>query len=162
MRRRQFGLPTVPLPSSLRPPGSGCLTLRNARPDARRVRIPPCRCAPIDAVPWRRDTARAMSQENVEVARRALDAFNRRDLGDRALAAVRAHGLSRGSHAPVDTTLWMVGEFRHEKFIAGGARTRVRPRPSKPPRRRSKTLTLTPEPAGYCAGDVAGERGDRA
>ena len=112
-----------------------------------------------------------MSQENLEVARRALDAFNRRDLhaflaamdpdvdftpfagelvgsfhgyedvrrwwaelsrvfgalryelieardlGDRALAAVRAHGLSRGSHAPVDTTLWMVGEFRHEKFV---------------------------------------------
>ena len=27
---------------------------------------------------------------------------------------------------------------------------------------RSKTLTPTPEPAGYCAGDVAGERGDRA
>ena len=25
-----------------------------------------------------------------------------------------------------------------------------------------KTLTPTPEPAGYCAGDVAGERGDRA
>src|SRR6266568_9539349 len=27
---------------------------------------------------------------------------------------------------------------------------------------RSKTLTPTPEPARYCAGDVAGERGDRA
>ena len=27
---------------------------------------------------------------------------------------------------------------------------------------RSKTLTPTPEPAGYCAGDVAGERGGRA
>ena len=26
---------------------------------------------------------------------------------------------------------------------------------------RSKTLTPTPEAAGYCAGDVAGERGDR-
>ena len=35
-------------------------------------------------------------------------------------------------------------------------------RPSKPWGCRSKTLTPTPEPAGYCAGDVAGERGDRA
>src|SRR3954462_11132493 len=33
-------------------------------------------------------------------------------------------------------------------------------RPSKPWGSRSKTLTPTPEPAGYCAGDVAGERGD--
>ena len=32
--------------------------------------------------------------------------------------------------------------------------------PSKPWGCRSKTLTPTPEPAGYCAGDVAGERGD--
>ena len=35
-------------------------------------------------------------------------------------------------------------------------------KPSKPWGCRSKTLTPTPEPAGYCAGDVAGERGDRA
>ena len=34
--------------------------------------------------------------------------------------------------------------------------------PSKPWGCRSKTLTPTPEPAGYCAGDVAGERGDGA
>ena len=39
---------------------------------------------------------------------------------------------------------------------------RPRARPSKPWGCRSKTLTPTPEPAGYCAGDVAGERGDRA
>ena len=32
--------------------------------------------------------------------------------------------------------------------------------PSKPWGCRSKTFTPTPEPAGYCAGDVAGERGD--
>ena len=32
-------------------------------------------------------------------------------------------------------------------------------RPAKPWVCRSKTLTPTPEPAGYCAGDVAGERG---
>ena len=38
----------------------------------------------------------------------------------------------------------------------------ITPRPSKPWGCRSKTLTPTPEPAGYCAGDVAGERGDRA
>ena len=35
------------------------------------------------------------------------------------------------------------------------------PKPSKPSGCRSKTLTPTPEPAGYCAGDVAGERGGR-
>src|SRR3954453_16362725 len=34
-------------------------------------------------------------------------------------------------------------------------------RPSKPWGCRGKTLTPTPEPAGYCAGDVAGERGER-
>ena len=39
---------------------------------------------------------------------------------------------------------------------------RPRAKPSKPWGCRSKTLTPTPEPAGYCAGDVAGERGDRA
>ena len=39
---------------------------------------------------------------------------------------------------------------------------RTRPKPSKPSGSRSKTLTPTPEPAGYCAGDVAGERRDRA
>ena len=41
-------------------------------------------------------------------------------------------------------------------------RSGTTPKPSKPWGCRSKTLTPTPEPAGYCAGDVAGERGDRA
>ena len=41
------------------------------------------------------------------------------------------------------------------------ARTGSSRRPSKPWGCRSKTLTPTPEPAGYCAGDVAGERGGR-
>jgi ketosteroid isomerase-like protein len=113
----------------------------------------------------------AMSQANVDVARRAFDAFNRRDLqafvavtdpevdftpfagewvgsfhghqglarwwaelsrvfevvryeliewhdlGDLGLCSVRAHGQSRGGHAPFETTLWMVGEFRDEKLL---------------------------------------------
>ena len=37
---------------------------------------------------------------------------------------------------------------------------RPRRKPSKPWACRSKTLTPTPEPARYCAGDVAGERGE--
>ena len=45
------------------------------------------------------------------------------------------------------------GASLHVSRVAGGPRSRGL---------RSKTLTPTPEPAGYCAGDVAGERGDGA
>ena len=45
------------------------------------------------------------------------------------------------------------------KDRADGERHGRGAKPSKPWACRSKTLTPTPEPAGYCAGDVAGERG---
>ena len=49
---------------------------------------------------------------------------------------------------------------REDRFRWSSSGTTMRP--SKPWGFRSGTLTPTPEPAGYCAGDVAGERGDRA
>ena len=48
----------------------------------------------------------------------------------------------------------MTGSIVRSVLLSGRGR-----RPSKPWGCRSKTLTPTPEPAGYCAGDVAGERG---
>ena len=53
-----------------------------------------------------------------------------------------------------------MARWRRGKCVWWGTSTRG-PKPSKPWGCRSKTLTPTPEPAGYCAGDVAGERGVR-
>jgi ketosteroid isomerase-like protein len=57
-----------------------------------------------------------MSHENVEVVKRAVDAFNRRDLGDRVLCLGRMEGRGRGSGVPVDAPLGAIFEFRDDKI----------------------------------------------
>ena len=66
----------------------------------------------------------------------------------------RRGGRDTSDRAPLDAAR---RQGRSDAELSGSER-----RPSKPWGCRSKTLTPTPEPAGYCAGDVAGERGDRA
>ena len=89
---------------------------------------------------------------------------------DRATSSTRATELSlsahrarRGPRRGVET--WTLDGRLHAARAARSSAwssSGTRPKPSKPWGCRSKTLTPTPEPAGYCAGDVAGERGDRA
>ena len=158
-----------------------------------------------------RDTARAMSQENVEIVRcgsSSLDGANSEefelgtaDPGVEFVSALRSlggwglpwdEGVARGWSIDVAWEIsGRVGRFHragdrvfvlvHLWRCAGRAalnrlqrwatavrtaRRRISARsllrepgkPSKPRACRSKTLTPTPEPAGYCAGDVAGER----
>ena len=84
------------------------------------------------------------------------------EVGDRVVVPNRQWGIGSTSGIPVED------EFTSASMKSGIARspgsmsTTHSKRPSKPSGCRSKTLTPTPEPAGYCAGDVAGERGDRA
>ncbi len=158
-----------------------------------------------------------MSQENVEIVREGIEAWNQHD-ADRWLrnaapdvewmpagpAAVertvyRGHDEVASGFAAIWQT-WDLFQSRKPKSVTSaipfsgsvGSRceeapakspsTRSSPftlgcetvrsspfalssrgeRPSKPWGCRSKTLTPTPEPAGYCAGDVAGERGASA
>ena len=83
------------------------------------------------------------------------------DLGDVTVASRAPRGHGAGSDAPLEETIWQVDRWRRGKCVWWRTSTRG-PKPSKPWGCRSKTLTPTPEPAGYCAGDVAGERGDGA
>jgi hypothetical protein len=55
-----------------------------------------------------------MSQENVELAYQAYDAFNRRDLGS-LLALVGGHAADSG--IPVRETSWHVWRWRRNKAI---------------------------------------------
>ena len=167
-----------------------------------------------------RDTARAMSQENVEIVRAASTRATRGDLDawsaeittptswsssrrrfqtrrpiegrtaiarhvaglaepweDFRLEADRAHrrwrrrgrecvAPSRYGRARAGSrwtsTCYVSSPIRDGKLVRLEMFFSDERRPSKPWGCRSKTLTPTPEPAGYCAGDVAGERGDRA
>ena len=165
------------------------------------------------------DTARAMSQENVEFVRSIYSAWERGDFSAAEWAAPRDRVRDRrgphrepglgvagmaeawrevleclGGPAPEadeyraldDARVLVLFRFSGRgktsglelgQMQSGGsepvpcprrqgdeARHLLGPRASASPTSafRSKTLTPTPEPAGYCAGDVAGERGDRA
>ena len=71
-----------------------------------------------------------------------------------------AVGTGGASGIAVEDEFSWVYKIRDGK-ISGSMEYDVTPKPSKPWGCRSKTLTPTPEPAGYCAGDVAGERRNR-
>ena len=77
---------------------------------------------------------------------------------DCVVVLVRERGRGRGSGAPFDRRWAQVWTFSRRPDPCGSF-SQTRPGHSKPWGCRSKTLTPTPEPAGYCAGDVAGERG---
>ena len=82
----------------------------------------------------------AYQAENEALVERTLGPGNR--TGRFRISCVGSQRcLPRGGHDPP--------EALHESFG----------KPSKPWGCRSKTLLPAPEPAGYCAGDVAGERG---
>ena len=84
------------------------------------------------------------------------------DLGDdKVLVLTRQTARGKLSGAPFEhelADLMTLADGRIVGMIAYWHRAE----PSKPWACRSKTLTPTPEPAGYCAGDVAGERGGGA
>ena len=104
---------------------------------------------------YRRRSRRVLDDYRM-VPERFIDAGD-----DRVLVFSREGGRGKGSGAEVLTHL-----TAHIWTLKDGKAVRMqsyweRAEPSKPWGCRSKTLTPTPEPAGYCAGDVAGERGDR-
>ena len=86
------------------------------------------------------------------------------DAGDTVV--VLASGVAAGAarqRRSRSTGACPVVDVRKGKVISSSRLLRTsEPKPSKPWACRSKTLTPTPEPAGYCAGDVAGERGARS
>jgi SnoaL-like domain len=89
-----------------------------------------------------------------------IEAQELRDAGDDRvvlLGRIRWRGLASGSRRS-RLSPWS------SQFAAGRSSgrwtTSATRRPSKPLAFLNKTLTPTPEGAGYCAGDVAGERGD--
>ena len=79
------------------------------------------------------------------------------DAGDRVVVRFIWRGAGDGPEANLELTASVpCARARSSTWSSSG----ITRRPSKPWGCRSKTLTPTPEPAGYCAGDVAGERGD--
>ena len=81
--------------------------------------------------------------------------------GEDVLLTVHAYGRGKTSGVEVNLRAWHIWTLRGGKAVRWRSSTPGEKR-SKLSVCRSKTLTPTPEPAGYCAGDVAGERGDRA
>ena len=79
-------------------------------------------------------------------------------VGDSVVVPTRQWGIGRASGASVEMEVTFVFEFRDHMITRVDEYDTLK-RPSKPWGFRSKTLTPTPEPAGYCGGDVAGEGG---
>ena len=69
--------------------------------------------------------------------------------------------MAQGRGPETNMQLTCVYTVRKGKVIASSSSSGITPRPSKPWGCRSKTLTPTPEPAGYWACDVAKERRDQ-
>ena len=89
-----------------------------------------------------------------------------RDLDDERVL-VLLHVVGRGKTSGVElgemrTKAANLFHIRDGKVDEARSSTRTASEALEASASRSKTLTPTPEPAGYCAGDVAGERGDRA
>ena len=81
------------------------------------------------------------------------------DGGDKVVITVYDRARGKGSGVSIEHLHAHVWTFRDAQVVRVRSSTIVAV-PSKPWGCRSKTLTPTPEPAGYCAGDVAGERGE--
>jgi hypothetical protein len=81
-----------------------------------------------------------------------IDAGDRMVVLARAVAAVMTWKPKSSSSRVRCGLLEMPSSF-------GSSSAAIGPRPSKSPACRSRTLTPTPEAAGYCAGDVAGRAG---
>jgi hypothetical protein len=80
-----------------------------------------------------------MSAENVEIAKRLTDAYNRRDVDtvfaelatpDQVLLLGRLKGRGKGSGAPVDQPYAAIFDFRGDRTWRSG-RTLIAPKPSK-------------------------------
>ena len=80
------------------------------------------------------------------------------DRGERVLVLVREYARPDGSAGEIVINPAHLLTFRDGKISRSSRFISTVPKPSKPWACRSKTRTPTPEPAGYCAGDVAGER----
>ena len=124
------------------------------------------RCAPIEGWPepgpfvgrevvmrWFAQPARPGTPTPLELASDFIE------VGDRVAVRQIWRGAGRGPEANMgdDDRLHGARWPASSTWSSSG----ITRRPSKPWGCRSKTLTPTPEPAGYCAGDVAGERGGR-
>ena len=80
------------------------------------------------------------------------------DAGDRVAVRQVWRGAGHGPHMNMEmTNVFIVrkGRIVYQEFSG------TTPKPSNPWVCPSRTLTPTPEPAGYCANDVAGELGGR-
>ena len=81
------------------------------------------------------------------------------DAADRVVVRFIWRGAGYGPEADLE----MTGVYTvRKRKISASSTSGTTLKPSKPWGCRSKSLTPTPEPAGYCAGDVAGERRGRA
>jgi ketosteroid isomerase-like protein len=79
------------------------------------------------------------------------------EVDDRVVVINHSEGASSTSGAPATVRWAQVYTFARGRS-SPSTTTTTRTRLSKPSGCRSKTLTPTPNPAEYCAGDVAGER----
>ena len=95
-------------------------------------------------------------------ATRAIESEEIIDVGMRCGRSSANKGLEAAAALRLRADVRLLRRCVTARSVALERTTDMRPTPSKPWGCRSKTLTPTPEPAGYCAGDVAGERGDRA
>ena len=132
---------------------------QTARP-RRRVCVRLGWTGPEQGVTWQEAVMRTGRSAARPVTSRAVEAIGldrrraRSSLRDRHRRAARRVASSRQRHRQSCLDDPRRQDDVHRVLL------RITPKPSKPWACRSKTLTPTPEPAGYCAGDVAGERGN--
>jgi len=104
-----------------------------------------------------------MSRENVEIDQATFKAWNAGDMdalrelyGPDIIMRAPEGWPEPGPFVGREAVMRQLEQMR-ETWDADAVELITR-KPSKPSGCRSKTLTPTPEAAGYCAGDVAGER----